>query len=574
MSDERLILIVEDSATQAIRLQFVLEQEGFKTLTAVSGEAALDEINRCLPNLIIVDYHLPGIQGDELCRQIHMDLTTRGIPLLMLTADETSTAELHGLESGADDFVAKSEDMEILLLRVHNLLRKSRRELGNGEVGRSLFRRARVLVIDDSTTYRQSLTQELTDEGCDVTQVTSGQEGLDTLARNDFDCVMVDMVMPGMDGVAVCKELAARRVDDAAPLVVLMLSAYETKENVARALEAGADDFVGKSAEMSVLRARLRALLRRKFLLEQNQRIADEIRLREMETLHAKAEMEAAEARAALAEGLAKANRDLEAANAELQQEIRRRAEAEQQSLAAREAAETANRAKTIFLANMSHELRTPLNAIIGFSDLALSVMTGSDLDNYGGFLGDISESAHHLLRVISDILDVSRVEVGKVVLHDSHLDVGEIILSVQRLIDHVMTRKKQTLTYTPAAHLPRLRGDARLLKQILLNLVSNAAKFSPEMGNVRVVTGLVEGGIAITVEDDGVGIAPDDLAMVLQPFGQAENAISPKQEGTGLGLPLAKGFVELHGGILTLDSAVGRGTRVTVIFPASRTVT
>ena len=574
MSDERLILIVEDSATQAIRLQFVLEQEGFKTLTAVSGEAALDEINRCLPNLIIVDYHLPGIQGDELCRQIHMDLTTRGIPLLMLTADETSTAELHGLESGADDFVAKSEDMEILLLRVHNLLRKSRRELGNGEVGRSLFRRARVLVIDDSTTYRQSLTQELTDEGCDVTQVTSGQEGLDTLARNDFDCVMVDMVMPGMDGVAVCKELAARRVDDAAPLVVLMLSAYETKENVARALEAGADDFVGKSAEMSVLRARLRALLRRKFLLEQNQRIADEIRLREMETLHAKAEMEAAEARAALAEGLAKANRDLEAANAELQQEIRRRAEAEQQSLAAREAAETANRAKTIFLANMSHELRTPLNAIIGFSDLALSVMTGSDLDNYGGFLGDISESAHHLLRVISDILDVSRVEVGKVVLHDSHLDVGEIILSVQRLIDHVMTRKKQTLTYTPAAHLPRLRGDARLLKQILLNLVSNAAKFSPEMGNVRVVTGLVEGGIAITVEDDGVGIAPDDLAMVLQPFGQAENAISPKQEGTGLGLPLANGFVELHGGILTLDSAVGRGTRVTVIFPASRTVT
>ena len=118
MSDERLILIVEDSATQAIRLQFVLEQEGFKTVTAPSGEAALDEINRQLPSLIIVDYHLPGIQGDELCRQIHMDVTARGIPLLMLTADETSAAELHGLESGADDFVAKSEDMEILLLHM------------------------------------------------------------------------------------------------------------------------------------------------------------------------------------------------------------------------------------------------------------------------------------------------------------------------------------------------------------------------------------------------------------------------------------------------------------------------
>lgn len=573
MSDDRLILIVEDSATQAIRLQFVLEQEGFKTVTASSGEAALDEINRQLPSLIVVDYHLPGIQGDELCRQIHMDLTTRGIPLLMLTADETSAAELHGLESGADDFVSKSEDMEILLLRVHNLLRKSRRELGNGEVGRSLFRRARILVIDDSSTYRQSLTQELTDEGCDVTTATSGREGLEALSSKDFDCVMVDMVMPGMDGVSVCKELTARRADDAAPLVVLMLSAYEDKENVALALEAGADDFVGKSTGMNVLRARLRALLRRKFLLEQNQRIMDEIRLRDMETLRAKAEKEAVEARAALAEGLAKANGDLEAANAELQQEIRRRTVAEQQSRAARDVAEAANRAKTIFLANMSHELRTPLNAIIGFSELALSVMTEPDLENYGGFFDDISESAYHLLRVISDILDVSRVEVGKVILRESDIQIGEIVQSVHRLIDHVLTRKHQSLSHESAEGLPQLRGDARLLKQILLNLVSNAAKFSPDGGCVRVTTEVVRGCITITVEDDGIGIAPDDMAMVMQPFGQAENAISPKQEGTGLGLPLAKGLVELHGGTLSLDSVVGQGTRVTVAFPATRTV-
>jgi two-component system NtrC family sensor kinase len=559
VSDERLILIVEDSATQAIRLQFVLEQEGFKTVTAPSGEAALEEINRQLPSLIIVDYHLPGIQGDELCRQIHMDVAARGIPLLMLTADETSAAELHGLESGADDFVAKSEDMEILLLRVHNLLRKSRRELGNVEVGRSLFRRARVLVIDDSHTYRESLTQELTEEGCDVTQVTTGVEGLAALAGDDFDCVMVDMVMPGMDGIAVCKELAARRVDDAAPLVVLMLSAYETKENVTRALEAGADDFVGKSAEMSVLRARLRALLRRKFLLEQNKRIMDEIRLRDMETLRAKAEKEAAEARAALAEGLAKANRELEAANA--------------QSLAAREAAEAANRAKTVFLANMSHELRTPLNAIIGFSELAVTVMDDADRDRYGGFLDDISESAYHLLRVISDILDVSRVEVGKVELREEDLEVGDVVQSVRRLIGHALDRKRQTLDYVAVADLSRLRGDARLLKQILLNLVSNAAKFSPDQGHIHVSARMDNGGVVISVEDEGVGIAAEDMAMVMQPFGQAENAISPKQEGTGLGLPLAKGLVELHGGTLTLDSVVGQGTRVTVSFPATRSV-
>ena len=246
---------------------------------------------------------------------------------------------------------------------------------------------------------------------------------------------------------------------------------------------------------------------------------------------------------------------------------------AKQTERTAREAAETANRAKTVFLANMSHELRTPLNAIIGFSDLALSVMTEPDLENYGGFLGDISESAHHLLRVISDILDVSRVEVGKVVLRESDIHIGEVVQSVHRLIDHVLTRKRQTLSYSAAEGLPQLRGDARLLKQILLNLVSNAAKFSPDMGNIRVSAGLAGGCVTVTVADDGIGIAPEDMAMVLQPFGQAESAISPKQEGTGLGLPLAKGLVELHGGTLTLDSVVGQGTRVTVTFPATRSV-
>ncbi|RAU21537.1 hybrid sensor histidine kinase/response regulator [Paramagnetospirillum kuznetsovii] len=574
MTEDRLILIVEDSVTQAIRLQFTLDQEGFQTAIAASGEEALDYVNRQLPDLIIVDYHLPGIQGDELCRQIHMDITTRGIPLLMLTADDTAAVELHGLESGADDFVAKSEDADILLLRVHNLLRKSRHKVVGAEVGRSLFRRARVLIIDDSNTYRQSLAMELNDEGCDVFQVTSGAEGLAALDHSDFDCIMVDMVMPGMDGIAVCKALAERRAKDDAPLVVLMLSAYETKENVARALEAGADDFVGKSAEMSVLRARLRALLRRKFLLEQNQRILDEIRLREAETLRAKAEKEAAEARAALVEGLARVNLELGETNAKLVKEVELRSVAEHQALAARETAETANRAKTVFLANMSHELRTPLNAVLGFAELAASVMDKDALAQYGDFLDNITESAQHLLGVISDILDVSRVEVGKVVLRESDMDVSEIVRSVTRLIDHVVIRKHQTMTTNIASSLPGLRGDARLIKQILLNLVSNAAKFTPERGKLHLDVHMRDGAICIVVEDNGVGIAAEDLTMVLQPFGQAESAISPKQEGTGLGLPLAKGFVELHGGILSLDSEPGRGTRVTVLFPATRTVT
>jgi two-component system, cell cycle sensor histidine kinase PleC len=256
-----------------------------------------------------------------------------------------------------------------------------------------------------------------------------------------------------------------------------------------------------------------------------------------------------------------------------LRQEIRRRAQAEEQARAARDCAEAASRAKTIFLANMSHELRTPLNAIIGFSELATTLMDDGELERYGGYLGNIGESAQHLLRVITDILEVSRVEVGKVTLREVEVDVGEVAQSALRLVGHVANAKRQSLSLDLAAGLPRLKADERLVKQILLNLVSNAAKFTPEGGHVAVSAALVEGAITITVQDDGVGIATKDIPLVLQPFGQVENAMSPKQEGTGLGLPLAKGFMELHGGVLTLSSTVGKGTVVVLTFPPSRTL-
>lgn len=256
-----------------------------------------------------------------------------------------------------------------------------------------------------------------------------------------------------------------------------------------------------------------------------------------------------------------------------LQMEIGRRAKAEEQAQAAREAAEAASRAKTIFLANMSHELRTPLNAIIGFSELAHSIMGPQDVERYGGFLDNISESAHHLLRVISDILDVSRVEVGKVTLRESEVDVSEAVRAAMRLVSHVVSNKRQTLAFSAADGLPRIRADERLMKQIVLNLLSNAAKFTPECGNIRIEAGMVDGCVTVVVEDDGVGIAAEDIPVVLQPFGQAENAISPKHEGTGLGLPLAKGFMELHGGTLSLESRVGEGTKVTLVFPAAAIV-
>ncbi|HTH16882.1 MAG TPA: ATP-binding protein [Magnetospirillum sp.] len=256
-----------------------------------------------------------------------------------------------------------------------------------------------------------------------------------------------------------------------------------------------------------------------------------------------------------------------------LRQEIRRRSLAEEQARTARDVAEGASRAKTIFLANMSHELRTPLNAIIGFTELAETLMNERELERFGGYLSNITESAHHLLRVINDILDVSRIEVGKVTLREEDVDVIEVVQAALRLAGHVAGAKKQTLAFSIADNFPRVHADERLLKQTLLNIISNATKFTPEGGHVAVQATLEDGAIIITVKDDGVGIAPQDIPLVLQPFGQVENTMAPKHEGTGLGLPLAKGFMELHGGMLALKSEPGKGTKVTLTFPASRTV-
>ncbi len=562
MTDDHLILIVEDSVTQALKLQLVMEQEGFRTVCAHSGEAALEEINRQRPSLIIVDYHLPGIQGDELCRQIHMDITTRSIPLMMLTADETSAAELHGLESGADDFVAKSEDPEILLLRVHNLLRKARRQAVNVEVGRSLFRRARVLIIDDSTTYRESLAQELTDEGCDVTQVTSGADGLELLSQSDFDCVMVDMVMPEMDGIAVCKELSKMRSDDDAPLVVLMLSAYEHKENVARALEAGADDFVGKSTEMSLLRARLRALLRRKFLLEQNQRIVEEIRLREMETLRAKAEKEAAEARAALAEGLARANAELEEANAKLRETQVHLIQSEKMASLGQ------------LVAGIAHEINNPLSFalsnVFSIENWLAAVMTEAapglssehmtKLDKARKRIADTGQGLERVRELVVKLRTFSRLDEGEF----KTVDIKEAVESVLLFLRHKMSDRIEVRRNYAADNM--LACFAGQLNQVIMNVVANAVDAIEDKGAITVRTYRLDGMFVIAVADTGSGIPPEIQERIFDPFFTTK----PVGQGTGLGLSISYGIIKSHDGRIEVSSIPGQGTEIRILIPVN----
>ncbi len=241
----------------------------------------------------------------------------------------------------------------------------------------------------------------------------------------------------------------------------------------------------------------------------------------------------------------------------------------------AKEQAELADRAKSEFLAAMSHELRTPLNAVIGFSDIIKDETFGPvGSVKYRDYAKDINDSGQHLLSLINDILDLSKIESGADELHEGEIEIPEIIRSTLKLVGHRAEQGRVKLELELADQLPALRADERKLKQILVNLLSNAIKFTDAGGEVALWAWCRMGsGYVFQIIDTGIGIAPEDIPKALSRFGQVYSDLNRQYEGTGLGLPLTKALVEMHGGSLDLQSDVGVGTTVTVRFPAERIV-
>jgi signal transduction histidine kinase len=235
--------------------------------------------------------------------------------------------------------------------------------------------------------------------------------------------------------------------------------------------------------------------------------------------------------------------------------------------------AEAASRMKTEFLANVSHELRTPLNSIIGFSEMIDKEQHGPlGHDKYRSYIRDIHTSGLHLLGVVNDILDISKIEVGEFELQQDQVDIAETIDTTLRIVNERATRAGVSVSAELSGPLPMLLGDARRVRQILLNLLSNSVKFTAAGGRVVVrAARTADGGLVVSVADSGIGIAPEDMEKAMTPFGQVDGKLNRKYEGTGLGLPLAKSLTELHGGCFRLSSAVGKGTTVTLEFPTAR---
>jgi signal transduction histidine kinase len=231
---------------------------------------------------------------------------------------------------------------------------------------------------------------------------------------------------------------------------------------------------------------------------------------------------------------------------------------------------EAANRHKSEFLANMSHELRTPLNAIIGFSEVLKERMFGELNTKQAEYTEDILSSGQHLLSLINEILDLSKVEAGRMELESSKFDLPLTIENARTFVRERATKHGITLDVAVDDRLCEYVGDERKIKQILLNLLSNAVKFTPEGGRIGINARQTGDSVEISVSDTGVGIAPDDQARIFEEFRQVGADYAHKKEGTGLGLTLAKKFVELHGGRIWVESDVGKGSKFTFTLPTS----
>ena len=365
-------------------------------------------------------------------------------------------------------------------------------------------RPARVLIVDDEPRNRQLLEVMLASEGYLLLTATTGEDALAMVARQPPDLILLDVMMPGMDGYEVTTEIKGNPVTKNIP--VILVTALDDRNARMLGLNAGAEDFLTKPVDRAELFVRVRNLLRLKAAIE--------------------------EARAASM------------------------------------MAEHANNAKTLFLRSMSHELRTPLNAISGFTEILELGVHGAVNPKQAEDLGRIKRAAAYLLRLINDILSVARLE-GARPLHVISIAVNPVLAEVEGLCANQAKAKGIALTVTPSEREILVAADAERFQQILLNLITNAIKFTPKDGSIR-VTCEGDGSIArVRVKDSGIGVRLQDIDRVFEPFVQIDRHLTTAtQQGVGLGLAISRDLARAMHGDLTLVSTEGEGSTFTLTLP------
>jgi len=555
-SERTTILLVDDSITFREELKRALEAHDYAVTAASNGEDGLKLAASLRPAAILVDSVMPGIDGGTLIRRVRLDAALRGTPCVLLTASEGHGAELRALDAGADAFVRK-EDCELILARLQAVLRRTTAERAQAA---SLLDPKRVLAVDDSGTYLNELANVLRAEGFEVVAARSGAAALEMLAAQSIDCILLDLIMPELDGIETCRRIKASPIFRDIPLI--MMTARDDRSAMIEGLSTGADDFIAKSSEFEVLKARVRAQLRRKQFEDEHRNIREQLLRSELEATEARAARELAEARARMVEALEAKNQELSAAYTDLQQTQARLVQS----------AKLASLGELV--AGVAHEINNPLAFAISHLQTARSsvgallpeVPALSESKHWNKARARLEEMEHGLDRIRELVLKLRTF---------SRLDEGERkIVNVHECVDSVLTilghrirgRMEVETAFTEPATLDCFPS---LLNQALMNLIANAIDAIGEVeesGKLVIHGGGNGDGYVLRIADNGCGVPEGLRERVFDPFFTTKEL----GKGTGLGLSITYSIIKKHGGTLDLLPAPGRGTMAEIRLPLS----
>lgn len=646
LSPAPLVLVIDDSPTFREEMRELLETHGYRVSTANTGEEGLRLALQLRPNTVVIDGILPGIDGPTTIRRLRSEISVARTPCLLLTGSSQPADELIALDAGADSFLAKDMGKELILARVKAMLR----DVSMPDDALWAAPR-RILAVDDSPTFLAEVSAALEEEHFEVLQARTGEEALELLRVEPVDCVLLDLIMPGLSGEETCRLIKNR--PEAKEVPVMILTARREQDVIVSCLNAGADDFVPKTGEFELLRARLRAQIRRKQFQEENRRIketAATIRKNEM-MLHALFEfapdavvvmdrhgvivkangqatrmfdyalaelvgqgiellipdgvrgsppfqgsMAAGASTSGLGHGHGNGNirRDLWAQRRDGERfavdvslgsletddglwvlatvrDITDRKRAEALLLAKdEEMRETsrqlwqASKLATMgeLSASIAHELNNPLATVsLRVESLMEKVPPGSPAL---AELQVIEQEVDRMAQLVANLLQFSRAEGSSM----STVDLRQEIESTLELVHHHLRKHKVTVACDFEGDLPCIQADRLKLRQLFLNLIVNASDAMPTGGTLtlhaRETSFDGRPALQLDFRDTGVGIAPEHLARVVEPFFTTK----PEGKGTGLGLAICRRIAQEHGGTLEIMSALGQGTTVRMLFP------
>ncbi|HEY0483280.1 MAG TPA: response regulator [Kofleriaceae bacterium] len=539
VAQDRLVIVIDDSPTFRAVLCEVLTDAGYTTMTAASGPEGLRLAALQRPAAIIVDGVLPDMDGASVIRRVRLDPALRTIPCILLTGSDEAVAEVHALSAGADAFVRKESDIELILARLAAVLRAAR-----GEPARpvSLAVPRRILAVDDSATYLHALADQLRDEGYDVAQATSGEEALELLAVQHVDCILLDRVMPGLSGAETCERIKAAPVVRDIPLI--MLTSLEGGDAMIEGFSAGADDFIFKSSGVDVLKARVQAQIRRKLFEDEHRSTREQLLRSEHEAAEAQVARELAKTRAALVEQLELSNHELAAANRELA---------------------AANRELEAFSYSVSHDLRAPLRSIGAFT----RALAEDASDRLGpadrGHIDRVLAATAQMSDLIDALLELSRI--SRAPLSRTRVDLSAIAGDVLGALGQREPGRDVAATVAPGLV---ASADGKLVRIVLDNLLGNAWKFTSRRSHARIELGAMsdQGDRIFFVRDDGAGFDPASATQLFAPFQRLHS--EAEFRGTGIGLATVHRIIERHGGRIWAEGMVESGATFYFTLPAA----